>query len=99
MWKIFLLLVILFLLRDRLALLRPYWRTVVPLMVGAVAGFWWACFLVKFGVDQEVRQCVGISSGLFRLIMAACFALMLARPGRQFLCELFPEKKEDGKPK
>lgn len=90
MLKVVLILVILFLLRDKLGLLKPHWYTLVPATLGAIVGYIWACFLARYGALAQIHQQIGISPGLSTLISSAVGAVFVAGQGRPFLRKLFP---------
>ena len=96
MLKIILALIILFLLRDRLMLLKPHWHTLVPAAIGALLGYLWARFLGRYGVLSQIQREIGLPPGLFTLISSMLGAGLAASRGRQLLRRLFPPDGKDG---
>ena len=96
MLKILLILIILFLLRDKLTLLKPHWHTLVPAAIGALLGYIWASFLGRYGILAQIHREIGLSPALFTLISSMLGAGLAASRGRQFLRRLFPSDGKDG---
>jgi len=98
MLKIFAVIVIIILLRRRLAALGPHWHTLVPAAFGGLLGYGWACFLAGEGILAQIHQQTGISPGWFAFVSSAMGAGYVAARARPFLMKMFPPQPGQDRP-
>ncbi len=82
--------VILFLLRSHMGIIKPFWPLCVGLAVGAFAGWWLMTLAVDTGADFSVLEQLGCPRRLIKPVVALLGALMAAGPVSTAIRGLFP---------
>lgn len=92
--KILIVIVILFLLRRHIGVLKPSWPLCVGLTVGGLTGWWLATLAVNTGVDFSTLEYFGCPRWFIKPIVAVIGALMMVGPISAVIWSLFPPNKE-----
>jgi len=92
--KVLIVVIIAILVRRHLAFFKPHWPVIVGIIVGAVAGWWWGCFLIKSGTHLELLDYLGRPQTFVKPLFAIIGALVAVKPVSVAIRELFPRDKE-----
>jgi len=88
--KLLIVIVILFLLRRHMGILRPFWPQCVGLIVGAFMGWWLATMAINTGVNFGTLVYLGCPQKLIKPFFAAVGALTMVGPVSAAIRSLFP---------